>query len=218
MKYSQNNEEEVIRNYFLLMPENRRVFLDIGANDGKTLSNTFALALAGWSGSLVEASPAAYERLVANYAPLLGVNKFYEFHKFALAAERGTIPMNQSGELLGVGDVSLVSTIRPEEMERFKAVVQYETVQVNALTFNDFLEISEFSAFDFISLDIEGCELEILPLMDLDKLGCKLFCIEWNGKQELKNAYDAHVAKFNAPELGEFKIIHTNGENIIYGR
>ena len=42
MRYSQNNEQDIILQYF----GNRKgFFLDIGANDGITLSNTYALLI-----------------------------------------------------------------------------------------------------------------------------------------------------------------------------
>ena len=65
MNYSQNNEQEIIINLFKGKRDGK--FLDIGANNGVTLSNTFALAnFYGWSGLLVEASPKAYQRLLKN--------------------------------------------------------------------------------------------------------------------------------------------------------
>ena len=62
--YSQNNEERIILNYFLNRKGN---FLDIGANDGITLSNVRALAEMGWKGCLIEPSKKAYNKAVENY-------------------------------------------------------------------------------------------------------------------------------------------------------
>jgi len=52
--YSQNNEQQVILDYF--GEHYIGTFLDLGCNDGQTFSNTRALALNGWSGVLVDAS------------------------------------------------------------------------------------------------------------------------------------------------------------------
>ena len=49
--YSQNNEEEIILNFF---KEKKGIFLDLGAYDGIGLSNTRALAEKGWKGVCVE--------------------------------------------------------------------------------------------------------------------------------------------------------------------
>ncbi len=59
--YSQNNEEKFILEHF----KNRKgKFLDIGAYDGKTFSNTFALVELGWSGLEIEASPINFVNLM----------------------------------------------------------------------------------------------------------------------------------------------------------
>ena len=63
--YSQNNEEQVILNYF--SNQNQGIFLDIGANDGITLSNVRALAEKGWKGALIEPSKISYNKAKENY-------------------------------------------------------------------------------------------------------------------------------------------------------
>ena len=50
--YSQTGEQQVIFDYF--GPEFKGTFLDIGANDGVTFSNTYGLSLKGWRGVCVE--------------------------------------------------------------------------------------------------------------------------------------------------------------------
>src|SRR6187401_1248386 len=106
MNYSQNNEQEIIINLF--KGKQSGTFLDIGANDGVTLSNTFALANDyGWTGLLVEASPKAYERLIKNYELM---DRDFDFQNVAIGAREGFLEFYESGELLGKGDTSLVSS------------------------------------------------------------------------------------------------------------
>jgi hypothetical protein len=64
--YSQHGEQEVILKYFA---GTQGTFLDIGANDGVTFSNTYALQLMGWRGVLVDASPVAAARLRHRHPP-----------------------------------------------------------------------------------------------------------------------------------------------------
>lgn len=199
--YSQNNEQQAIADYF---GDFKGTFADIGSNDGKTLSNTYALALAGWKGILVEASPKAFGKLVDNYKGIGGC----ELHHMALAEKNGVITLNESSALLGTEDVALVSTVHDHEMERFASVVKYEKVKVTAVTWAELMKVSSFKHFDFISMDIEGSELEILPYMDLSKT--KMICIEWNGKPDLMHQYERY--------LDGFECIHVNGENLLYAR
>jgi FkbM family methyltransferase len=202
--YSQTNEQEVILDYFKGFTG---TFLDLGANDGITLSNTYALSLIGWQGVYVEASPTAFEMLVDN----TDVDSFmFTYCNCAVGKENKRMTFYESGELITKKDRSLVSTFHQSEMDRFKKV-KYNPIEVECYTWEYILReaIQETrSKFDFISMDIEGSELEVLPQMDLSEV--KLFCIEWNSKPELKKAYE--------PYFKGFKLIHTTGENLIYAR
>jgi FkbM family methyltransferase len=197
--HSQNDEERVILEYF---KDFKGTFCDIGANDGVTLSNTYALALQGWNGVYVEASPKAYARLYENIK--LNAQVFPN----AVGKEFGKLKFNESGQQLGVGDTSLVSTFHQSEMDRFKKSVRYQTITVSCVTWDHIIDNAKYKPFDFISMDIEGCELEVLPQMDLSAV--ELFCIEWNSRPDLKKAYD--------PYFEGFKVIYTSPENLIYAR
>jgi hypothetical protein len=61
--YSQNNEQEIILNYF---GDFKGHFLDIGAYNGVDISNTRALLELGWTGVLVEPNPFNLVELIKN--------------------------------------------------------------------------------------------------------------------------------------------------------
>lgn len=201
MKYSQNCEQDIILNYF---GERKGVFLDLGANDGVTLSNTRALANTGWAGVLVDASPKAFKKLQENYP---NQNDFH-LYNIALSHENGILKFKESGTLLGAGDVALVSSFHDSEIERFKSVVEYEEIEAKCLTWPAFIQGCPVKDFDFISMDIEGSELDVLPYIDLSNTA--MLCIEWNSKEELKREYEKY--------LYGFKLIYTSAENLIYAR
>ena len=202
--YSQNNEELIISNYF---GSKLGTFLDIGANDGITLSNTFALVYKSWKGTLVEASPLAYERLLKTHPYNYGLVLL----NLAVADYNGEIVLHESGELLGKGDVALVSSIRDSETERWGALkIPFNDVVVKCVTFEKMLESTKYKTYDFINLDIEGMELDVLPQMDLNKLGTKLICVEFNGKQ--KEKYDELLVPQG------FYLVSQNAENLMYAK
>ena len=60
--YSQKGEDNIIWD-FLSNKGIKGSFLDIGANDGNTLSNTYRFAQDGQNGVLVDASPMVFKRL-----------------------------------------------------------------------------------------------------------------------------------------------------------
>ena len=57
--YSQHGEQAIILDYFEKQGIQQGRFLDIGANDGITFSNSYALVIRDWKGVAVEASPSA---------------------------------------------------------------------------------------------------------------------------------------------------------------
>lgn len=201
MPYSQNKEEEVILKYF---EGKTGAFIDIGANDGITFSNTRALAERGWKGVLVEPSPKAFEILKMRYE---GHKGFY-IYPYAIGGHNGKAMLQESGPLCTANDIGLVSTFHSHEMDRFKSTVKYEPVEVKIFKWKTFLNRLTIKEFDLVSMDIEGNELEVLPDMDLSNTSC--ICLEWNSKPDLKTEYEKY--------LDGFKLIYTSGENLIYAR
>lgn len=202
--HSQNKEEEHILNYF---GDYVGTFLDLGCNDCETFSNTRALALKGWKGVLVDASPKAIERCKNLYKGRKGIY----IYDYAITGHMGKEIFHESSSLISSRDVGLVSTFHDSEMSRFKTTVQYTPIEVKTLKWKTALNRWQIKSFDCISLDIEGDELNVLPDMDLSEV--KLLCIEWNSKEDLKKQYLYYTSKY-----GLDKIIYTSGENLIIVR
>jgi len=197
--HSQNNEEQIIKDYFGGFVG---TFLDVGANDGITLSNTRALAEVGWCGVLVEPSPKAFARLKENCKDY---GCLYPY-PFALGVTNGTVTLHESASLINPTDVALVSTIKEQEMDRFRSITSYSPVEVKVFRWKTFLNRLKYKTFDFISIDCEGMDLEVLRQIDLSNT--RMVCVEWNGVN--KQAF-VDVCK-------DFKLVHENGENLIFTR
>lgn len=204
MRHSQNLEEDVILKYF---GDFKGAFLDIGSNDGVTLSNTRALAELGWCGVLIDASPKAYLKLKQNYRDMKTKGCFYMYN-YAIGETSGDFELNESGPLMGASDVGLVSTFHQVEVDRFKHKVSYEKVLVKKLKWKTFTNRLTIKKFQMLSLDVEGDEIPILQQMDLTDF--KLICVETNGSQSKKSILDEM--------LKGFRVIYTSPENLIYAR
>lgn len=199
--YSQNKEEQYILEYF---GDFVGTFADIGCNDCLTFSNTRALALKGWRGIFIDPSPKAMQRCKTLYNGYKG----YYFYEVALSAHNGKAILNESGPLCTPTDVGLVSTFHDREMDRFKRTVKYEPMEVKTFRWKTFYNRLKVKHFDFVSIDAEGDDLEILSQMDLS--GVKAICLEWNGKEQLKKDFEYY--------LHGFRLLYTSGENLLYGR
>lgn len=199
--FSQSLEEQYILEYF-----NGKIgtFIDIGANDGKTFSNTLQLVGLGWRGVFVEPSPKAFELMEEFHKELTGV---YHYN-FALGETNGRVKMWDSGTHLGKDDHGLLSTMNAEDYNKWRGSTQFTEIEVQCFRWKTFLNRLKIKEFDFISMDCEGNEIAILKQMDLRSTSCA--CLEWNSKPEVK-------AEFDKLMIG-FKIIYTSAENLIYAR
>ena len=200
MSYSQNNEEQIIVNYF---KDFKGHLLDLGANDGMTFSNSLRLIELGWTADLIEASPETFKKLERLHAE----NDNVKCHNFAVSNVNGTVEFHESDTLLGGEDRSLVSTLDVREIARWGGKVKYEKIAVKSKTFNNFLNSSKKSKFDFVTIDIEGMDFIVLSQMNLTELGVKMLIIETNGKDSIK--YISYCNKFG------LTLLASNQENII---
>lgn len=197
MSYSQNNEESVILEAFGDRVGN---FLDIGAYNGRTFSNTLRLAELGWSGVCVEPSPTAFVGLLSVHQQ----NAKITLVNAAISLNPGWMTFYDSG-----GDaVSSAS----------RSHVQKWTVP-NGPKFSPFdlmsVSVDQLFArygveFDMINLDVEGMNFELfmaLPWADL--AATKLICVE----------HDCHHVEMqqHAKNYG-FEPLAWNGENLLIVR
>lgn len=201
--YSQNQEEKYILEYF---GEFKGTLLDIGANDGKTLSNSLALIELGWKAVLVEPSDSAFHML----EQLHGENNNVQLFNLAISEEDCTIDFFDSGEHLGRGDTGLLSTLKESELERWKnSGMEFTKTKTEALSIESFFSIFRNKTFDFISIDAEGMDWEILKQIDLSKTETKLICVETNSIETEK--YIDYCKQFG------MRLIYKNAENILMG-
>lgn len=158
------------------------VFLDIGANDGIFDSNTAALEFDyGWTGLCIEANPMLIEALKTSRPNAKVVN-------CAVWNKPGEIQLEVSGSNRdGVkGDLlSRVTTVARKDdyfKEHFKESSQKVTVK--ARTIIDVVK-EQFGlpcSFDYMSLDIEGAELQALKGIDFSSIDIKFMTIEHGGR------------------------------------
>lgn len=176
--YSQQNEEQLIKDYF---KDERGILLSIGENDGKTLSNVYAALDRGWSGTLIEPSLLAFpklERLWKDRPDLQLLN-------LAVSNKNGRVEFFESGSHLSEDDSALLSTLMESELGRWDKR-NFLKVEVMAYDFPTIMKCSRYKKFDLISIDAEGMDWEILKQMDLKELGCRMLIVEHNGLEQEK--------------------------------
>lgn len=202
--YSQNNEETIVAHCFGNHVGN---VLDIGANDGKTLSNSLALIEKGWGGVLVEPSSKAFERLKALHKGRKNVHCI----QAAIGTKNGMCDFHESGEHLKVGDHALLSTLKASEREKWeKSGEKFVLTRTKVMTAASLLSKVPIKKFDFITIDVEGFDYEVLIQLDLNALGCRVLCVETNSIEDAK--YITYAEGFG------MRLLHKNFMNLIFTR
>lgn len=180
--YSQGHEEAFISAYFGLdrqLPM-KGVYVEIGAYDGITNSNTRALQLAGWSGVCIEANPTAFPSLLMNRA-----DDNTACYDVACVANEDTkqVSFIEFEHLPQFSGLAPASYKVEADARALRLPVSPRVHIVQAMTLNNVLT-SFFAGvtgtIDFISLDTEGTELDVLEGLNFDLWQPRLLCIENN--------------------------------------
>lgn len=176
--------------------ETKGTFVDIGANDGIAYSNTYVLEKLGWDGLAVEPIPSVYERLVRNrrcttvhgcVAPRSGRERFRVVTGY---------PEMLSG---------LVGEYDPRHLERIDRELrshggEYTDIDVSCYNFNELMDGNGIVHVDYLSIDVEGAEYEILDSIDFDRTHVSVIGVE--------NAYsDYRIPRLLAGRGFEFRSV-----------
>lgn len=197
MSHSQNNEEEVILDYF---KGKVGKFIDIGAFHVTALSNTRALYENGWSGVLVEADPMNYKPIEEHYN-----------HEPRITVLNTAIGISDEDLVFYSSGGDAVSTSDLSHKKKWEGGgVKFNKITVPQMHIESFLE-QHGKGTNFISIDTEATNMAIfnaIPDWFLDQV--ELFCIEHD------NATEIIIDRLS--RHGLTKIFTVNAENIIIGR
>jgi FkbM family methyltransferase len=175
--YSQFGEDVAVAGFF--GTEFKGTFFDIGANDGVRDSNTLLLEQLGWTGVLVEANPA----IASAAAAMRPGSRVVNCAVGAAASPAGCAFHQISG---GPENLNGLSSLRLSDAVRAQVASlggRIEQVTVTAKTLDEIWDESGFRGGpDFLSLDIEGAELEALRGFTLDRHRPRLLLVEDNSR------------------------------------
>jgi FkbM family methyltransferase len=155
-------------------------FVEFGAADGKYLSNTFMLEKNfGWSGALSEPNPAWHEALHKNR------NVFISRQCIA-ARSHETVRFNQTP----MPEYSTIDRYTAADLHA-DARRGGQVIEVETLSLCDFLQAAGAPRrIDFLSIDTEGSEYEILSAFDFSQYDIDLITVEHNHTESRKAIYD----------------------------
>jgi len=164
---------------FLFSGKKNGVFLDIGANDGITFSNSFLFEKKrDWSGLCVEPQIDIFNECTKHR------NCFLE-NCCIDNEERNVIFRKVLGENMLSG---ILDYMDADSRKRIDDCVSnsncgYEDINIQAYNINTLLEKYKMYTIDFCSIDVEGAELEILKSLDFGKYTVHSFAVEGNNEK-----------------------------------
>jgi FkbM family methyltransferase len=193
--YSQHNEDLLIDLIF----ESRRdgFYVDVGANDPVFNNNTQRFYLRGWRGVNAEPGPLPFQKLVRQRPKDINLN-------VAIGPKRGNMTFYH------VANDSTLSSFDKVVADRMAAAVR-STVRpepVEVLTLRDiFEEHAQGRKVDFLSVDAEGYDLEVLKSNDWKLHRPAVVLVEMdNDPKRIADFLSSvnYVLVFNSPVNGLF--------------
>jgi FkbM family methyltransferase len=179
-RYSSEQEMRLVAAFF---GNAKGYFVEVGANDPQERSQTWHLEQAGWTGVLVEPQPDLA-------ASLRGKRKAKVFAVACSSPGNAglELPLHVAGPLSSLDRRSMAPGAVPETI-----------IAVPVRTLDSILEEAGSPAgFDFLSIDVEGHELDVLRGFDMARWRPRLIMIE------------DHV-----PDLSKHRYLNASGYRII---
>jgi FkbM family methyltransferase len=155
---------------FELQEKRQGFFVEFGATNGLTNSNTWLLETQfGWSGILAEPNPVWHEDLLSN--------RFCAIERRCIYSTSG-----ETVSFLSPADPELSTVSTAASFDHFADVRRNaESFDVETVSLNDMLDAHDApDVIDYMSIDTEGSELDILQHFDFTKRSIRLFSIEHN--------------------------------------
>ncbi|QEF99481.1 hypothetical protein Mal15_35460 [Stieleria maiorica] len=170
---SQHGEDAWLWEQFDFKPEGR--YVEVGGHDGRTFSNSYFFECIGWDGIVIEANPALAESCRQTRPQATVVHA-------AVVSD----PVVQEIEFMipqGAPGVSLLGFTRedPSHVQRIRNEGgEIQKVSVPAVTLDAVLTKHPIETIDFVSIDIEGAEMDCLQGFNIDRWQPRFVLIEDN--------------------------------------
>jgi FkbM family methyltransferase len=138
-------------------------FVEVGANEPRARSQTWHLEQAGWTGVLIEPQPALAAKLRAERSA-----KVFAVACSSPANAGRTLPLHVAGPLSSLDRARMAPGATPETV-----------IEVPVRTLDSVLaEAGAPARFDFLSIDVEGHEIEVLRGFDIARWRPQLILLE----------------------------------------
>lgn len=206
--YSQYGQDKFLNEEVFLHKKNG-FFIEIGAHDGISLSNTYFFEKnLEWHGICIEPYPAKFAELCKNRS------SHTICLPFAIDNNEGSadfLKIEGYSEMLS----GLLDKYDPAHLKRIDYELsmhggQKKLISVPVFRLQTVLDQNQVSHVDLLSVDTEGSELEILRSIDFDRVKIDVIVVENNHKSEQINNFLASKDYSKIFSLGVDEIYISN--------
>ncbi len=179
------------------------MFVEVGAFDGYSYSNTSCLVEVGWSGLYIEPVPTNAARCRARY----DTNPRVEVHEIAIGAADGEVTIHVGGELSTIDQATFaeyqdITWAKPsfdsddsdDSSDSAAKPAPPATVTVAQTTLDQFLEARSVApGFEVLVVDVEGFETSVFAGFDLERWRPAMLIVELTDTHpDLESSRNAH--------------------------
>lgn len=196
-------------------------FIEIGAFDGESWSNTSTLADLGWRGTYVEPIPEYATVCTRRHTP----NPPISVLQVAVGADRRKITLSK-GRQITTGDPDFLELYNRADWAR--GYHTGDTVEVQQITLEDVFRLSKITTpreCDILVIDVEGMEWEVLRNFPITKYLPKMVIIELEDnhpsiallpeeqQERVRNRFRQIRSYFND---AKYRLVHSDNVNSVY--
>jgi FkbM family methyltransferase len=175
LAYGQSGEDLILAHLFYKLNIRQPTYLDIGANHPAFISNTYYFYLRGSSGVCIEPNPRLSRKIrktrsrdiVINAGLGMDERQEADFYLFPEKYDGLSTFSKVEADYWGTTGMKTIGTIHYEKV-----------IKVPLITINGIMEKYFDKGPDFISLDVEGLDLDILQSLNYNLYAPKVICVE----------------------------------------
>jgi FkbM family methyltransferase len=184
--YSQGGEDAIASLIFInVLPVKNGFYIDIGSYHPFKHSNSHLLFKAGWRGMNIDPRPGSKEL-------------FDRHRKGDINIEAGIGEANGKMSYYMIGENSTMNSFSKENLKQLGLLDNVKrTLDVPVYTLNTILEQHpSVKTIDYLNIDAEGYEMEVLSGIDFAKIPPSVISIEQNNVFSLMDVIESPVAQF----------------------
>ena len=168
-----NNEDTAVLDYF--KGKKNGFYIDVGCHHPTYINNTYLLYKQNWSGINIDISQFSID--LFNYMRPQDLN-----YNCAISNKNKTVKIFYQKEF---SQLSTIKSIQAKSV--FQGNIKEKDIQ--AFSLDEILNRDKYknTKIDFLNIDVEGADLEVLEGLSFDKFKPELICLEIHDKEVKKS-------------------------------